>query len=267
METGVEEIGRFVIGDEGYRLFYGSAASDDTAGRTATDRKPVFPRRESPEAASHEAKACATLIRRPRVIRAERRDPEGPALRTGSPLAARSVGVAAGARVLVHDGPGPIGAHIYYPDALIRRLEEHPPTQGLGERNIDEFVTFVEELDHFLLIAERARLRRPVSLLELEIHANVTKYLVCALFISAAGGGSSRVPLRAGERLWLLWHLFEKAWFDEVDPLVQVRYHEASRFAHRFLGRLDAQPSAAARLDLLRAFHNSTHQDKLASLG
>ena len=36
----------------------------------------------------------------------------------------------------------------------------------------------VEELDHFLVLAARTRRGVPVSLLELELHANVTKDLV-----------------------------------------------------------------------------------------
>ncbi len=222
METGIEEIGRYVIGDEGYRRFYGPLSAD----------RPAAPPGGSTWAARGAARA----------------------------------GAGASARVLVRDGPGAVGVHIYYPDELIRRLEENPPTRGLGERNVDPFATFVEELDHFLLIAERARLGRPVSLLELELHANVTKYLVCALFLAAAGAGRARAPLGARERQWLLWHLFEKAGFAEEDPRAQQRYRDASRFARRFLGRLESERGALPRLALLRAFHDATHQGKLASL-
>ncbi len=209
MDTGIADIGRFVIGDQGYRLFYGAA---------------VVP-------TSRIARSAIT-----------------------------------GARVLVRDGPGPISARIYYPDTLIRELEEAPPSRGLGDRNIDAFAAFVEELDHFLLIAERARLGRPISLLELEMHANVTKYLVGALFLAASRKGMSRTPLDPEGRLWLLWHLFDKIRFAEPDPDVQTRYRDASRFARRFLQRLEVEPSASARLARLRAFHDSTHQEKLASL-
>ena len=210
MKTGIVDIGRFVIGDEGYRLFYGPG------GRASVTRV--------------------------------------------------AASAAAGARVLVHDGPGPLSARIYYPDSLIRSLERCPPSRGLGDENIDPFATFVEELDHLLLIAERGRLRRPVSLLELELHANVTKYLVCALFLAPRRGGRARAPLDPQTRLWLRWHLFEKIAFAEPDPKVSVRYSDASRFARRFLDRLDREPDASSRLARLRAFHAATHQEKLAEL-
>jgi len=216
METGIVGIGRYVIGDEGYRLFYlspGRGGAPSGSGR-------------------------------------------------------RQVAGQAGgrARVLVHDAPGTVAAHIYFPDALIRNLEQYPPTRGLGEENVDGFATFVEEIDHLLLIAERARLGRPVSLLELEMHANVTKYLVCALFLARGRRGEGRGSVEPEDRLWLRWHLFEKAEFAEADPEVQCRYRDASCFAHRFLDRLESAREASARLALLRAFHDSSHQGKLASL-
>ena len=216
METGIVEIGRYVIGDEGYRRFY-----------------PSFGRGGAPPA----------------------------------PGQRQAVGQAGGrARVLVHDAPAAVAAHIYFPDELILNLEQYPPTRWLADENVDDFATFVEEIDHLLLIAERVRLGRPVSLLELEMHANVTKYLVCALFRArgrSRGAGGSVEP---EDRLWLRWHLFEKAEFAEADREVQCRYRDASCFAHRFLDRLETEREAPARLALLRAFHDSSHQEKLAAL-
>jgi len=236
MDTGVAEIGRYVIGDEGYRRFYGH-------------RPPSLRAPEESRAARSAARLAAG---------------EGAASGGG----ARPAQAGAAARVLVHDNPEGLAAHIYYPDLLIRRLEEAPPMRGLCDRNVDDFATFVEELDHFLFLAERARLKRPVSLLELELQANVTKYLVCALFLAGSGDRRPRGGARLAEeeRRWLLYHLFEKIEFAEPDPLVRARYRDALRFARRFLDRLEHLPSASDRVARLRAFHAATHQQKIASL-
>jgi len=234
METGIGDLAAFVIGDEGYRVLYGAVR---------------------PGPASHP----------PESVGAARRG--FPGLVMEDRAAAVGSGVAAeGARVLVRESSGSVAARIYYPDALIRRLEQCPPARGLTDANIDAFATFVEELDHFLLLAERVRLRRSVTLLELEMHANVTKYLVCALFRAAGRVDGRKAPLPAEDRLWLYWHLFEKITFAEPDPRVQARYRAASRFARRFLGGLDEAPSPAARLERLRLFHDATHEQKLAAL-
>ena len=225
METGIADIGRYVIGDEGYRLLYGPGTAYDD-GSSSSGR-------------------CA---------QARCREASGSVGAAGS--------AAGGAKVLVHDLPGAVAACIYYPDLLIRELEEHPPSRGIGDRNVDAFATFVEELDHLLLIAERVRLGRPVSLLELEMHANVTKYLVCAMFIAADG---MRGPFEVAERLWLRWHLFEKSEFVEPDPGVCTRYRDAARFSRRFLDRLDRVSETSARIAFLREFHDASHQSKLAA--
>lgn len=237
METGVRDIGRYIIGDEGYRRFYGESGSYGEP-RGSVARAGAGLRR------SGRHRPCVRSSRR--VVGAAQRG--------------------ASAKVLVHDVPGAVAAHIYYPDDLIRRLEADPPTRGLGDRNVDAFATFVEELDHFLLVAERARLARPVSLLELEIHANVTKYLVCALFLAAGRARGRRPRADVRDRVWIRWHLFEKIEYSEPDREVQVRYRDASRFARRFIDRLDGEPHSSARLALLRGFHDASHQEKLAAL-
>jgi hypothetical protein len=153
-----------------------------------------------------------------------------------------------GARLLVREAGDIVRASIYYPDAMIRRLEQQPPDRGLNDGNVDAFAVLVEELDHLLVTAERAHARRSVSRLELELHANVSKYLVLARFLT----GRAR-RLVAGKRLWLRHHLFHKREFSAPDPAVRTRYAEAARFALGFLDRLELAPPAA-RLPLLRRF-------------
>jgi len=242
MDTGVRDIERFIIGDEGYRRYYGAGRRGAGIGGAACA-----------PGSSRGAQFAAAGERR--IARGAAREWPGMG------------GDEVRARVLVHDGPGPIGAHIYYPDALIRRLEREPPSRGLGESNIDPFAVFVEELDHFLLIAERARLRRPVSLFELELHADVTKYLVCALFRASGREARKPVHLEESERLWLFWHLFEKSECAEADPRVRTRYKDAARYARKFLTLLSGERSAAGRIALLRSFHDATAQQKIAILG
>jgi hypothetical protein len=235
MSTGIEEIGRFVLGDDGYRRVYGSV-------------DPVQ-----------------------KVLAAGWAEP-GPRL------------------LLRHEGEG-FRAAIYYPDRLVGRLETRPPTSGLDEENIDDFAAFVEELDHLLCVAARLRERRPFTLLELELHANVTKYFVAALFLGAARrarssgatsrcasasppGGSRRSGvgvsprrdrLGATERAWLRWHLFDKIEYADADPEIRARYRDAARYAWRFLSRIERLP-AERRLAALRDFHRRTHHQNLALL-
>lgn len=154
-----------------------------------------------------------------------------------------------GARTLLRETTEGLRASIYYPDVLIRCLEAHPPERGLRDANVDAFSTLVEELDHLLYVADRAAEGRPVTLFELELHANVSKYLVLARFLAGAAG-----RLAARHRFWLRYHLFEKGAYADEDAAVRARYRDAARFGLRFLDattRLDVP----GRLEALRRFH------------
>ncbi len=198
MRATVPDIGRFVIGDAGYRSLY---------------------RKDEP------------------VV-------SGP----GSPD---------GARTLVRETEGSVRACIYYPDDMITTLERHPPQLGLREENVDAFATLVEEVDHLLCIAERAREERPVSLFELELHANVSKHLVLTRFLSGA-----RNLLDGPRRAWLRWHLFHKGTPNDPDPDVSARYCGAIRWALRFLDA-GARLRPHERIDTLRRFHRASAAEKL----
>lgn len=157
-----------------------------------------------------------------------------------------------GARLLVRETNVGVRASIYYPDAMIRCLEERPPQSGLDEDNVDAFAVLVEELDHLLVTAERAYAGRGVSLLELEVQANVSKDLVLSRFLSRRGG---RVD--PDRRAWLRRRLFHERAYCDGDPEVRHRYDEASRLALRFLTALELMP-VGRRVDTLRRFHRAS---------
>jgi hypothetical protein len=169
----------------------------------------------------------------------------------------RSGGPEGGARTLVRETDEGVRAAIYFPDRMIERLEAHPPQHGLAEVNVDAFAALVEELDHLLCIAEAARHDRPVSLLELELHADVSKALVLARFLA----GSSGRPLDAARRTWLRYHLFHKGEWAGEDEAERARYREAARLALRFLDGLE-RCAPPARLQVLRAFHAASGPGK-----
>ena len=205
MQTGLVEVGRFVIGDAGYRCLYREIETVDSAG--------TIP------------------------------------------------GGGVGAKTLVRETPEGIRACIYYPDELIRCLESHPPQDGLRDANVDAFAALVEELDHLLCIAERARTDRPLTLFELELHANVSKHLVLARYLSGPGR-----PLDERRRVWLRYQLFHKGTYWDDDEATQSRYRDAARWALRLLEALPLLPRGG-RIEFLRLFHKATAPAKLELIG
>jgi hypothetical protein len=199
MSRVVDEVGRFVIGDRGYRQLYGQRTETAAPG-----------------------------------------SPDG-----------------RGARTLVRETNGGLRVCVYYPDALITCLELHPPQRGLDVENVDAFSTLVEELDHLLCIAERAHERRAIRLFELELHANVSKYLVLIRFLV---GSKNKAEPR--QRAWLRYHLFHKRDWREEDSQVRDRYRDAAQWAVRLIDAVE-KLEAADRIDTLRSFHRAGTSDKL----
>lgn len=211
LNTGVGEIGRYVIGDAGFRLLY--------------DR----PTREG--AVSDKVGTAAS-------------------------------GVGTGARTMVRDEDGRLAVSLYLPDRLVECLEANDPRRGLDEGNVDAFAVLVEELDHFLVIAERYRTGGAMTLLDLELHANVTKYLVLKMFVGRMRRSSR---LSAADATWIRFHLFDKTGFAEPDPEVLARYQDASRMARKYVEWFDTLP-VSRRPRELRRFHRLSPQSKIARI-
>lgn len=226
LSTGIEDIGAFVIGDQGLRALYG-----DTP---LLDRVP---------------EQVGSLLAAGAPVGA----PAGPSGEIPHSLTART---------LVREDGEVLRLTLYYPDALIEHLEAHPPLRALDERNVDGFAVFVEELDHLLHIAHRRRAGQELTLLELEWQANVTKALVLRHLLARR---LAPQPLGESEERWVRFHLFEKFAFTGDDPGVAERYREASRLAVRTLDALGPL-DPAARLAELRAFARRSFPEKLRAL-
>ena len=171
----------------------------------------------------------------------------------------RTIGSAAagGPAVLIRRERGSLRASLYYPGWLVMRLEKYSPLRNLDQRNLGALVLFVEELDHLLFLADRTRCGRPVSLLEMEFHANVTKDLVVRFLL---GRHRSRRRLSRQERAWLHGELYGGEKFSHLDVDIRARYEEADQLANVYIEFLDRLP-IAARLQELRRFHRRGWQE------
>jgi len=164
---------------------------------------------------------------------------------------------AAGARLLVRHSGDHVRAVVYYPDALVRHLERFNPVEGLGDVNIVPFAVLVEEIDHLLTVASRAVEGRSVTLLELEHHANVTKYLTVLHFL---GKQTGRRKVDEGLKQWARHHLFER--YSGKNGAEEARYREAARLAWRYLKRLETLSIEKRRAEI-RNFHRRPFTENL----
>ncbi len=124
----------------------------------------------------------------------------------------------------------------------------------------DALLELIEGVSHFVHVAERARVDLPTTLLELELQAEVDKFVL--LGFSLRPSGLYRITHH--EAIVLFARLFEGAHYlwpagTELGEL----YRTASDLAARFVARLLALPSNERALALLRRFYRSGQADKV----
>ena len=164
-----------------------------------------------------------------------------------------------GSKVLIRDAGDTLKVSIYYPDELIRELESNDPRLGLHDGNVDLCASFVEELDHFLFIAQNYKQNRPFSLLELELQANVTKYLVLKYFVALQ---NKSLKLSKFDKEYIRYHLFYKRKYDIEDASEKKRYEDAGKFGMIYTKYIDLLPQED-RLRDLRQFSRMTCPSKI----
>ena len=162
-------------------------------------------------------------------------------------------------------GGGEVGMSLYLDPALLERLALADPMVRLHDGNVADYWTALEGVSHFLYLAWNAGHDKPVSLLELEMQAEIDKYV--ASYWLMRRQFPDRFP---GELLRLL---FEKT---RIDPRLargrEGMYRQASRYAEKFCRRLE-QSLRGARGDSegevlaeLRRFYRLTNARKVAHI-
>ena len=84
-------------------------------------------------------------------------------------------------QLLLREMDGELGMALFVDAAAIANLERHDPAARLDERNFADFCLAVEGVSHFVYVALAAARQRPVSQLELELQAEVDKFVCCFL--------------------------------------------------------------------------------------
>lgn len=178
------------------------------------------------------------------------------------PAAARSGTAEEELIVAQGGGADEVAVSLYLDAALLERLTREDPLKRLHAGNVADWWTALEGVSHFLYLAWNAGHDKPVSLLELEMQAEVDKYVASYWLLRRQSPEHFPAELRRV--------LFART---RIDPRVSAAradlYREASRYAEKFCGRLErtlAQSGAADAevLAQLRRFYRLGHARKRA---
>jgi hypothetical protein len=165
-------------------------------------------------------------------------------------------------QVFIVEGREGVRVGLFIDSQVLERLDAHDPLDRLDEGNLQDFCTALEGVSHFHYLMWSVSRGRDVSLLELELQAEVDKYASALTLLTRQRDGEYPRTLHA--RL-----------FDRVSYLPQScaetrdRYEAANRHAARYCRALDGRylrprmRRPEAWLAELRRFFRCAHQQKL----
>jgi len=125
-------------------------------------------------------------------------------------------------KLLVHEWEDEIGMLLFLDAQLLDRLMVRDPRLRLNGRNLADFCTVLEGVSHFNYLAWNAAADKSVTLMELEMQAEVDKYIGARILLGQQAGSN------LGQSLFR--RLFDDPRFDEnLTPQELVRYRDLSK--------------------------------------
>lgn len=166
-------------------------------------------------------------------------------------------------QLLVAEKDGDLELGLFVDAAALANLAARDPHHQLDDDNLGDFLLTVEGVSHFVYVAWRARARRSCSALELELQAEIDKYVTCLLMLLGRGGRGAASGLRP--RLFDAWRLAPG-----MDSEERERYLVANSNARAYAGRLEeryvARDDVGAMFGELRWFYRLGVHEKLAHI-
>lgn len=168
-------------------------------------------------------------------------------------------------RVFVVEEAQGVRLGLFIDSDVLARLARRDPLDALDEDNLPDYGTALEGVSHFHYLVWSLARGRNVSLLELELQAEVDKYATAVALMTRQQSGRFPDALHAR-----LFHAV--SFLPQPDEISRHRYQEANRHAARFCRSLEEKFLRARRqrpelwLGELRRFFRRGHQEKIRRL-
>ncbi len=165
-------------------------------------------------------------------------------------------------QLLVAETGGELELGLFVCKTALENLAARDPRDGLDDGNLADFCLTLEGVSHFVYLAWRARARRQVSAFELELQAEVDKYVTCVLLLQPRG---ARAAAALRPRLFDAF-LLEPGLDDEERDRYLVANSNARAYAARLESRYVARGALLEMLDELRWFYRLGVNEKLGHI-
>ena len=130
-------------------------------------------------------------------------------------------------KLLLAESDDGIDIALYLDAALLEHLAESDPLTTLGSDNLGEFLLALEGVSHFLYLTFNAGYDKSVKLVEMELQAEIDKYIVLTQLLLRQHDGAVPVNLHA--------MLFDAPTFDaRLSARERERYADANAYAARY---------------------------------
>lgn len=164
--------------------------------------------------------------------------------------------------LLFQETPDALQMGLYIAPHLLKLLATESPWTRLTNRNLDPFCTAIEGVSHFLFLLTRLSSHHPVSQLEIELQAEIDKFLLCFLALERQREPLARrlLPLTLFDGYQLIPHL---------DSAARERYQVANRLAFQYCRKLQKISHPLDRCRLIRearCFREKSLQGKIQLL-
>ncbi len=166
-------------------------------------------------------------------------------------------------KLLLQQNGDELGVALYLDPALLDRLSRLDPRRSLSGQNLADFCTVLEGISHFQYVAWNASADKCMTLLELEMQAEVDKYVGARILLEHQSGGDLAESL--------IDCLFDDPSFHEqLQPEELARYRHASDFAGRYCRSLESRFSqyrlAREMVRELRDFYRLSQPAKVSHI-
>lgn len=166
-------------------------------------------------------------------------------------------------QLLINQQEDCLDISLFLDQSILQNLHEDNPYDQLHSRNLQSYWIAVEGVSHFLYIAWRANYDRQVSQLELELQAEIDKF-VCARDLFNLQG--STIDSQA---LWI--RLFRSFYLHDYLNAEEIRrYQQANEYAGEYCKHINThhikQNKASCYYKQLRRFYRLGQQAKMAHI-
>jgi hypothetical protein len=163
-------------------------------------------------------------------------------------------------RLLLRQTEDGLDISLFIDATILDALDQANPLQRLDADNLNEFLIALEGVSHFHYVVWHAMHARPVTQLELEIQAEVDKFVTAMMTLDEQG---TEAPPDAVHDVLFRWVSFDTS----ADAVSEQRYREANHYAGKYcrglLRRFPARHRTPTFVNELRRFYRLPQNDKI----